>query len=85
MHTVLVSAIMKENERLGEMVMKNQTILAKDAPAAVGPYSHAVLADGAVCCAGTPEEVYRSGILDRVFGVAVKRVLTEDGWQYYAR
>lgn len=45
----------------------------------------AVLADGAVCCAGTPEEVYRSGVLDRVFGVAVKRVLTEDGWQYYAR
>ncbi len=43
---------MKENERLGEMVMKNQTILAKDAPAAVGPYSHAVLADGVLYLSG---------------------------------
>ena len=45
----------------------------------------AVLSGGELCCAGTPEEVFCSGALDRVFGVSVKRIWTEDGWHYYAR
>ena len=32
---------------------------------------------------GTAEEVYRSGALDQVFGVALCRVETSSGWQYY--
>ena len=43
----------------------------------------AVLADGALCQTGTAEELYASGVLDRVFAVSVKRVQTENGWQYY--
>lgn len=43
----------------------------------------AVLADGAVQKEGTAEEVYRSGILDRIFGITLRRVETEGGWRYY--
>lgn len=42
-----------------------------------------VLQEGRICANGTPEAVYESGVLREVFGVQVKRVSTEDGWQYY--
>ena len=38
---------------------------------------------GRLAAYGTAEEVYASGRLDRVFGVALRRVETESGWQYY--
>ena len=43
----------------------------------------AVLDAGGLAGLGTPEEVFQSGLLDRVFGVAVHRVETPGGWQYY--
>ena len=45
----------------------------------------AVLADGALCQVGTPEEIFTGGELDRAFGVTVQRVRTENGWLYYCR
>lgn len=42
-----------------------------------------VLKNGEVRGTGTPEEIFESRILEAVFGLAVKRVQTEDGWQYY--
>ena len=42
-----------------------------------------VLKNGEVRGSGTPEEIFESRILEEVFGLAVKRVQTEDGWQYY--
>nr|WP_326125992.1 ABC transporter ATP-binding protein [uncultured Oscillibacter sp.] len=43
----------------------------------------ALLSDGRLAAYGTAEEVYRSGALDQVFGVALCRVETASGWQYY--
>ena len=43
----------------------------------------AVLGEGRLQCAGTPEDVIEGGVLDRVFGIPVRRVATETGWQYY--
>lgn len=43
----------------------------------------AVLDGGVLAGLGTPEEVFQSGLLDRVFGVAVRRMETPGGWQYY--
>lgn len=43
----------------------------------------AVMEQGRVAVQGDPETVYQSGCLDRAFGVAVRRVQTPDGWQYY--
>lgn len=43
----------------------------------------AVLEGGRLLCCGAPEEVYGSGVLDRVFGVAFHRVDTPHGPQYY--
>jgi iron complex transport system ATP-binding protein len=43
----------------------------------------AVLADGGLQMADTPEAVYASGILDRVFGVSLRRMDTPSGWRYY--
>ena len=43
----------------------------------------AVFADGQVRSCGTPEEIYQSGVLDKVFHVGVHRVDTQHGKQYY--
>lgn len=43
----------------------------------------AVLDAGELAGLGAPEEVFQSGLLERVFGVAVRRVETPGGWQYY--
>jgi len=43
----------------------------------------ALLSDGRLVICGTEEEVYASGQLDRVFGVALRRMETAEGWQYY--
>jgi iron complex transport system ATP-binding protein len=32
---------------------------------------------------GTPEEIFTSGMADRVFRVALRRTQTENGWRYY--
>lgn len=42
-----------------------------------------VLKKGEVKGTGTPEEIFESGVLNDVFGLQIKRILTEDGWQYY--
>ena len=42
-----------------------------------------VMEEGRALCQGPPEEIFNSGVLDRVFGVKVRRTGTEDGWQYY--
>lgn len=43
----------------------------------------ALLSQGRLAAHGTTAEVYASGQLGRVFGVALRRVETADGWQYY--
>ena len=43
----------------------------------------AVLWNGGMAQSGTPEEIYSSGILDRAFGIHLKRMRTDSGWQYY--
>jgi len=43
----------------------------------------AVLLDGSLLQAGTPEEVYADRALDAAFGVKVLRAKTEHGYQYY--
>ena len=43
----------------------------------------ALLERGRLAARGGAEEVYASGALDRVFGVSLRRVGTESGWQYY--
>lgn len=42
-----------------------------------------VLKDGCIKGNGKPETVFESGVLDKVFGLKLKRVETEEGWQYY--
>lgn len=43
----------------------------------------ALMADGAVCAQGTPEEVFNSGALDETFGVRVLRTRLDGGWHYF--
>ena len=42
-----------------------------------------VLSEGTLRAVGSPEEVFRSGILDIVFGIKLKRTETETGLLYY--
>ena len=50
-------------------------------------YAHraALLDQGRVCRLGTPEELYSGAELERVMGVSLGRVETEDGWRYFYR
>lgn len=43
----------------------------------------AVLSGGQLAAQGSPDEIFRSGCLDRVFGVGFGRVETPDGPRYY--
>ena len=43
----------------------------------------AVLSQGRVVQAGTPEQIYSSKVLEKVMGVTIRRVETEAGWRYY--
>lgn len=55
-----------------------------DLPLAMrGADDAALLAGGRLAAHGTAAEVYASGKIDQVFGVALRRVETESGWQYY--
>ncbi|MBD5139772.1 MAG: ABC transporter ATP-binding protein [Ruminococcus sp.] len=44
-----------------------------------------VMSEGNTAAAGTPDEVFESGVLDRVFGIQMKRTVTENGIVYYCR
>ena len=55
-----------------------------DLPLAMrGADDAALLSHGRLAAWGTVEEVYASGKIDQVFGVALRRVETRSGWQYY--
>lgn len=43
----------------------------------------AVLQDGRLVQTGTPEEIYDSGVLERVFAIRQGRTRTERDWRYY--
>lgn len=45
----------------------------------------ALLWEGRVCQLGTPEELFEGRALERVMGVTLGRVETEDGWRYFYR
>ena len=42
-----------------------------------------LMEDGNIVAEGTPEELYVSGVTERVFGVQMGRVMTRTGWRYY--
>ncbi len=42
-----------------------------------------VMSSGKIESVGTAEQIYESGVLDRVFDVKIKRIKTDDGFQYY--
>ena len=43
----------------------------------------AVLDGGRLLAVDGPENIYASGMLNRVFGVELGRVMTDRGWRYY--
>ncbi len=43
----------------------------------------AVLSEGRLIQAGTPEALYAAGVLDRVMGVTIGRTAAGNGWRYY--
>lgn len=45
----------------------------------------ALLAQGRLACCAPPDDVFQSGALDGAFGVSVRRVATDGGWQYYCQ
>jgi iron complex transport system ATP-binding protein len=61
------------------MVLHDLTLALRYAHRAV------LLSEGRVRQIGTPEELFQSGVLERVMGIALGRVETEEGWRYYYR
>ena len=46
-------------------------------------YKRQVLDGGRLLAVDGPENIYASGMLNRVFGVELGRVMTDRGWRYY--
>ena len=42
-----------------------------------------VMQSGRVVCCGEPEEIYRSGIIEKVFDVKLKRIEMDGEWKYF--
>ena len=68
-----------EEGRAVVMVLHDLTLALRYAHRAV------LLSEGRVRQIGTPEELVQSGVLERVMGIALGRVETEEGWRYYYR
>lgn len=65
---------------------KAVVMVLHDLPLALaGAHRLAVLEEGRLVCTGTPEEIYNSSVLERVFDIRQGRTWTENGWQYYCR
>ncbi len=59
-------------------------LVAHDLPLALeGADRAAVLADGRLVAAGTPEEIFCAGVLEKVFGTPAKRVSIDGRWRYF--
>lgn len=79
-HQLAVMAAARRLAREGRAVV----MVLHDLPLALrGADDIALLSQGRLVIRGTAEEAYASGELDRVFGVALRRVETDSGWQYY--
>ena len=68
-----------EEGRAVVMVLHDLTLALRYAHRAV------LLSEGRVRQIGTPEELFQSRVLERVMGIALGRVETEEGWRYYYR
>lgn len=63
---------------------KTVVMVLHDLPLALQTADHiAVMADGQVQCTGTPGQVLASGAAERVFGVRLGQISTENGLRYY--
>lgn len=79
-HQLGVMAVARRLAQEGRAVV----MVLHDLPLALrGADDAALLSGGKLVIRGTTEEVYASGHLDRVFGVALRRMETDGGWQYY--
>ena len=79
-HQLEVMAAARRLAREGRAVV----MVLHDLPLAMrGADDVALLSAGRLTAYGTVEDVYSSGKIDKVFGVALRRVETESGWQYY--
>lgn len=79
-HQLDVMAISRRLAEEGRAVV----MVLHDLPLALrGADDVALLSGGRLAAWGTAEEVYASGKLDEVFGIALRRMETVSGWQYY--
>ena len=79
-HQLEVMAVARRLAQEGRAVV----MVLHDLPLALrGADDAALLSGGRLVMHGTAEEVYASGELDRVFGVALRRVEADGRWQYY--
>ena len=73
-------------EHARQLTQQGKTVLMilHDLPHAFRTADHMVLMEnGTVSAEGTPEKIYASGAVDRIFGVKLGRAHTEDGWRYF--
>lgn len=77
LHMMEHARILAEQNKAVVMVLHDLGLALRTADCVV------VLSDGQVAQSGTPEEIYEGGVLRQVFDVNVRRVRTEDGWQYF--
>ena len=59
-------------------------VVLHDLPLALrGADDAALLSGGHLAANGTVEEIHASGKINEVFGINLRRIETDSGWQYY--
>jgi iron complex transport system ATP-binding protein len=79
-HQLQLMELVKELRREGKTVL----MVLHDLPHAMAVADRVILMEqGRIVQQGTAEEICRGGEIERIFGAALRRVKTDDGWQYY--
>ena len=79
-HQLQLMEVIRALGREGKTVL----MVLHDLPHAMAVADRVILMEqGRIAQQGTAEEVCLGGEIGRIFGVALRRVKTEDGWQYY--
>lgn len=76
LHVMYMARKLAEDGRAVVMVLHDLCMAMRSA-------DRVLLLDGGIAADGSPDEVYSTELIDRIFNIKLRRIMTDEGWQYY--
>lgn len=76
LHVMHMARKLAEDGRAVVMVLHDLCMAMRSA-------DRVLLLDGGIAADGSPDEVYSTELIDRIFNIKLRRIMTDGGWQYY--